>query len=140
MLTRAALAQVATEPAVFAGLQRSRVLEILHPGQQPLAVAGAEPVVTFSSAGQLSQAVSGGQLAAGTRALLYDPEAWSFTPRAEQLDPASAAQRARDIAHAHGLSLIVAPALNLTTLRRIRPAVPGGSSFSGWGWPGRSRR
>ncbi len=48
--------------------------------------------------------------------MLYDPEAWSFTPRAEQLDPASAAQRARDVAHAHGLSLIVAPALNLTTL------------------------
>ncbi len=117
MLTRAALAQVATEPAVLAGLQRSRVLEILHPGQQPLPVAGAQPVVTFSSAGELSQAVSGGQLPAGTRALLYDPEAWSFTPRAEQLNPASAAQRARDIAHAHGLSLIVAPALNLTTLR-----------------------
>jgi hypothetical protein len=117
MLTRAALAQVATEPAVLAGLQRSRVLEILHPGQQPLAVAGAEPVVTFSSAGELSQAVSGGQLPAGPRALLYDPEAWSFTPHAEQLNPASAAQRARDIAHAHGLSLIVAPALNLTTLR-----------------------
>jgi len=117
MLTRAALAQVATEPAVLAGLQRSRVLEILHPGQQPLAVAGAEPVVTFSSAGELSQEVSGGQLPAGPRALLYDPEAWSFTPHAEQLNPASAAQRARDIAHAHGLSLIVAPALNLTTLR-----------------------
>ncbi|MGI8450280.1 MAG: hypothetical protein ACR2MP_24505 [Streptosporangiaceae bacterium] len=116
MLTRAALTQLATEPAVLAGLQRSRVLEILHPGQQPLAVAGAQPVVTFSSVGELSQAVPG-QLAAGTRALLYDPEAWSFTPRAEQLNPASAAQRARDIARAHGLSLIVAPALNLATLR-----------------------
>ena len=117
MLTRAALAQVATEPAVLAGLQRSRVLEILQPGQQRAAVAGADPVVTFSSVGELSQAVAGGRLPAGTSAVLYDPEAWSFTPRAEQLDPASAAQRARDIAHAHGLSLIVAPALNLTTLR-----------------------
>ena len=117
MLTRAALAQVATEPAVLAGLQRSRVLEILQPGQQPAAVAGADPVVTFSSVGELSQAVAGRPAAAGTSALLYDPEAWSFTPRAEQLDPASAARRARDIAHAHGLSLIVAPALNLTTLR-----------------------
>jgi uncharacterized membrane protein len=116
MLTRAALAQVATEPAVLAGLQRSRVLEILQPGQQRAAVAGADPVVTFSSVGELSQAVAGGRLPAGTSAVLYDPEAWSFTPRAEQLDPASAAQRARDIAHAHGLSLIVAPALNLTTL------------------------
>src|SRR6266446_7980975 len=117
MLTRAALAQVATEPAVLAGLRRSRVLEILHPGQKPLAVAGALPVVTFSSVSDLNQAVSGGQLPAGTRTLLYDPEAWSFTPRAEQLNPADAARRAQHIAHAHGLSLIVAPALNLTSVR-----------------------
>jgi len=123
MLTSAALAQVASEPAVLAGLRRSRVLEILHLGQKPLAVAGAEPVVTFSSVSELDQAVSGGQLPPGTRAVLYDPETWAFTPRAEQLNPAAAAQRARDIAHAHGLALIVAPALNLTT---VRPDPAGG--------------
>ena len=123
MMTRAALAQVASEPAVLAGLERSRVLEILHTGQKPLAVAGSQPVVTFSSAAELDQAVSGGQLPAGTGALLYDPEAWSFTPRPEQLDPAAAARRARDTAHAHGLALIVAPALNLTT---VRPHPAGG--------------
>ena len=123
MLTRAALAQVASEPAVLAGLQRSRVLEILHTGQKPLAEAGAQPVVTFSSVGDLDQAVSGGQLPPGTRAVLYDPEAWSFTPLAEQLNPAEAARRARDIAHAHGLALIVSPALNLTT---VHPDPAGG--------------
>ena len=93
MLTRAALAQVASEPAVLAGLQRSRVLEILHTGQRPLAVAGAQPVVTFASVSELDQAVSGGQLPPGTGAVLYDPEAWAFTPRAEQLNPAAAARR-----------------------------------------------
>ena len=62
MLTRAALAQLAAEPAVLAGLRRSRVLEILQPGQQPLAVADAQPVVTFSSVAGMEQAVSGGQL------------------------------------------------------------------------------
>lgn len=123
MLTRAALAQVGTDPALLAGLQRSRLLEILHPGQNLLALAGAQPVVTFSSAGELEQAVSGGQLPAGTRMLLYDPEAWAFTPRAEQINPAAAAGRAEAIAHAHGLSLIVAPALNLTT---VRPDPGGG--------------
>ncbi len=123
MLTRAALAQVASEPAVLAGLQRSRVLELLHTGQKPLAEAGAQPVVTFSSVGDLDQAVSGGQLPPGTRAVLYDPEAWSFTPLAEQLNPAEAARRARDIAHAHGLALIVSPALNLTT---VHPDPAGG--------------
>jgi hypothetical protein len=123
MLTRAALAQVAKEPAVLAGLQRSRVLEILRPGQKPLAVAGALPVVTFSAVSDLDQAVSGGQLPDGTRALLYDPETWALTPRTEQLNPAGAARRALDIAHAHGLSLIVAPALNLAT---ASPAPGGG--------------
>ncbi len=123
LLTRAALAQVASEPAVLAGLQRSRVLEILHTGQKPLAVAGAQPVVTFSSVSELDQAVSGGQLPPGTGAVLYDPEAWAFTPHAEQLNPAAATRRARDIAHAHGLALIAAPALNLTT---VRPDPAGG--------------
>jgi hypothetical protein len=116
MLTKAALTQVLTEPAIAAGLDRSRVLEILRPGQQPVAVAGAQPVMTFWSVSQLDQAISGGQVPAGTRSVLYDPEAWSLTPRAEQLDPAAAAQRAAQVAHAHGLSLIVAPALDLTTV------------------------
>ncbi len=123
MLTRAALAQVASEPAVLAGLQRSRVLEILNTGQRPLTVAGAQPVVTFASVSELDQAVSGGQLPPGTGAVLYDPEAWAFTPRAEQLNPAAAAHQAMDTAHAHGLALIAAPALNLTT---VRPDPAGG--------------
>ena len=123
VLTKAALAQVVTDPGILAGLERSRVLEILHPGQKPLAVAGAQPLVTFSSVSELEQAVPGGELPAGTRMLLYDPEAWAFTPRGEQVNPAAAARRAQRVAHAHGLSLIVAPALNLTT---VRPDPAGG--------------
>jgi hypothetical protein len=122
MLTRAALAQVGTDPAILAGLARSCVLEILHPGEELLGLAGAQPVVTFSSVGELEQAVSGGRLPAGTRILLFDPEAWEFTPLAEQLNPAAAAGRAQQVARRHGLSLIVAPVLNLTT---VRPAPAG---------------
>jgi hypothetical protein len=122
MLARSALSQVVTQPAVRSGLARTRVYEILKPGQQPLAVAGAVPVVTFSAVSALRQAVTGHELPAGTRALLYDPEAWAFTPRAEQADPARAARQALRIARAHGLKLIVAPALNLTT---VRPGLPG---------------
>jgi len=122
MLTRAALAQLVSEPAVQAGLARSQVYEIVQPGQRPLSAAGAVPVVTFSAVAGLRQAVTGQQLPDGTRAVLYDPEAWSFTPRAEQLAPAQAAQRALSLARAHGLRLIVAPALNLTT---VRPGLSG---------------
>ena len=122
MLTRAALAQMVASPAVRTGLERTRVYELLSPGQTPLAAAGALPVVTFSSVGELEQAVTGNQLPAGTRGVLYDPEAWSFTPSLEQRDPAGAARQAMDIAHAHGLKLICAPALNLTT---VQPGGPG---------------
>jgi hypothetical protein len=116
MMTKAALTQVLAEPSIANGLERSRVLEILRPGQQPLTGAGAQPVMTVWSVSQLSQAIADGQVPAGTRSVLYDPEAWDLTPTAEQDDPAAAAQQAAQLAHAHGLSLIVAPALDLTTV------------------------
>src|SRR5216683_1278539 len=81
----------------------SRVYEILRPGQQPLAIAGAIPVVTFSAVSDLEQAVTGNQLPAGTHAVLYDLEVWPDTPAAEQRNPAQAARQALDIVRAHGL-------------------------------------
>src|SRR5271165_4663940 len=113
LLTRSALAQLIADPAVRDELADSRVYEILQPGQRPLAGVTAEPVVTFASAAQLADAVNNGQIPAGTYGVLYDPEAWTFTPAAEQRDPVHAATAAAAAAHAHGLRLIVAPALNL---------------------------
>jgi hypothetical protein len=116
LLTRAALSQLMADPSVRDVLRASRVYEILQPGQQPLPGFAAEPVVTFASVAALEQAVVGGKLPSGTYGVLYDPEAWSFTPLAEQRDPVA-------VAHAHGLRLIVAPALNLTTI-----LAPGGGT------------
>jgi hypothetical protein len=115
MLTRGALGQVLSDPAVAARLEAARVYEILTPGEQPLAAAGAEPVVTFSAVSALRQAVDGGQLPAGTRAVLYDPEVWPYTPVTEQRNPVRAAQQAAAVTRAHHLTLIVAPALDLAT-------------------------
>src|SRR5258705_10302328 len=56
MLTRAALGQVATEPAVLAGLRRAPGLEILHPRQKPPAVGRAPPPGAFSSVSDLAPA------------------------------------------------------------------------------------
>jgi hypothetical protein len=123
LLTRAALSQLMADPSVRDVLRASRVYEILQPGQQPLPGFAAEPVVTFASVAALEQAVVGGKLPSGTYGVLYDPEAWSFTPLAEQRDPVAAATRAAAVAHAHGLRLIVAPALNLTTI-----LAPGGGT------------
>ena len=97
-------------------LRRSRIYEILRPGQQALADIAAEPVVTFTSAAALEGAVSGGRLGTGIYGVLYDPEAWSFTPAAEQRDPVRAAAQAASMAHAHGLRLIVTPGLDLTAV------------------------
>ena len=116
LLTRAALAQVLTDPAVREKLRGARIYEILRLGQRPLPGITAESVVTFASAAALTAAVSGDQLGAGVYGVLYDPEAWSLTPQAEQRDPVSAAARAAAVAHAHGLRLIVTPALNLSTV------------------------
>jgi hypothetical protein len=116
LLTRSALSQLAADPAVRAKLRDALVYEILQPGQQPLAGITAKPVMTFASATALEDAVTGGRLPATTYGVLYDPEAWSFTPVAEQRDPVRAAARAAAVAHAHGLRLIVTPALNLTTV------------------------
>ena len=117
MLTRSALGQVLSDPSVAARLQAARVYEIITPGEQPLEAAGAEPVVTFSAVSTLRQAVDGGQLPAGTRAVLYDPEAWPYTPVAEQRNPVRAAREAAAVTRAHHLTLIVAPALDLATAR-----------------------
>jgi hypothetical protein len=116
LLTRSALSQLLADPAARDELRSSQVYEILQPGQHALAGVAAEPVVTFASAAALENAVSRGQLLSGIYGVLYDPEAWSFTPVAEQRDPVAAAARAAAVAHAHGLRLIVAPGLNLTTV------------------------
>ncbi len=129
LLTRSALAQLLAYPSVRAELQAAQVYEILQPGQQALAGFAAGPVVTFASAAALEDAVNGGQIPAGTYGVLYDPEAWSFTPAAEQRDPVLAATQAAAVAHGHGLRLIVTPALNLTTVLRPGSTQPRWRQF-----------
>lgn len=140
LLTRAALSSVGGDTAVRDRLRGSRVYEILQPGQQPLAQATAKPVVTFASATALENAVTAGQLPAGTYGVLYDPEAWSFTPATEQRNPVQAATRAAAVAHAHGLRLIVAPALNLTKVLKPTSREPRWREFLNLNLVGRLSR
>jgi hypothetical protein len=129
LLTRAALAEVTPNAGVRATLQHSRVLEILRPGQYPLPGSDAEAVVTFASAAALQQAIRAGELPAGTYGVLYDPEAWALTPAAEQRAPVQMVTRAGAVAHAHGLRLIVAPALNLTKVLTPASRAPRWRAF-----------
>ncbi len=116
LLSRSVLAQLVTDPVAVSELSGKLVYELIQPGQPPLPGVVAEPVVTFTSATALESAVDAGQLPPGTFGVLYDPEAWAFTPVAEQQNPVQAATAAAAVAHAHGIRLIVAPALDLTTV------------------------
>lgn len=131
LLTRQALSQLMSDPVVKAKLRRGQVYEVLRPGQQPLAGVSAADVYVFPSAAALEQAVDEDQLPAGTYGVLYDPEAWPFTPPDEQRHPVQAAARAAKVAHAHGLKLIVAPALDLTKVLDSRGSSPRWQRFLG---------
>ena len=115
LLTRRALSEVSADDAARRVLGHETVDELLAPGQQPLAGVPAQVIVVFPAAGELEAAIRGDGLPPGTVGVLYDPEAWSFTPVSEQRDPARAAARAAGVAHRHRLRFIVAPALDLTT-------------------------
>jgi hypothetical protein len=123
LLTRSALSMLAADQAVREELRHVHVYELLQPGQKPVTGVPADLVVVFASATALEDAVTSGQLPAATYGVLYDPEAWSFTPAAEQRDPVQAAAQAAAAAHAHGLRFIVTPALNLTSV--LNPGRPG---------------
>ncbi len=129
MMTRAALSSMLAAPGIGCRLRQQRVYEVLRPGQQPLGGMTTVPVMTFSAIAGLRGALDDGQLPAGTRAVLYDPEAWPFTPLAEQRDPVRAAAQAAGLARARGLKLIVAPALNLTTVMKPGSGVPRWQAF-----------
>jgi hypothetical protein len=126
MLTKSALSQMLADPSVEAKLKRTRIDEVLQPGQQPLNGVDATPVVSFSSVATLRSTLADNGLPAGTQAVLYDPEVWAYTPAAEQRDPVLAAAQAAEMARSHGLQIIVAPAMNLTS------ALDPGSSAPRW--------
>jgi hypothetical protein len=116
LLSRSVLAQLVLDPAAVSELSGKLVYELLPPGVPPLPRVVAEPVVDFTSAAALESAVNAGQLPSGTFGVLYDPESWVFTPLAEQQNPVQAATAAAAVAHAHGLRLIVTPAIDLAAV------------------------
>ncbi len=63
------------------------------------------------------------KLPTGTKAILYDDESWSYTPRVQQQDPAYYYKLAGQLAHSHGLKLIATPALDL--IKVLNPSSKG---------------
>ena len=80
------------------------------------------PTTSFASYAEMAAALSAGKVAASVRAILYDDEAWQFTPSAEQRDPAQYLRLAAEACHRHGLTFIAAPAVDLTKV--LAPGTP----------------
>lgn len=76
---------------------------------------GALRTQIFPSFRAFERAIAHGRMRPETKAVLYDNEAWKFTPEREQDEFADYAQRFAQLAHEHGYQVIVTPAVNLAT-------------------------
>jgi hypothetical protein len=79
---------------------------------------GALRTQIFPSFLQFERAVNNGKIRPETKAVLYDNEAWDFTPEEEQTNLADYAQRFAELAHQHGYLVIVTPAVDLAKSRQ----------------------
>lgn len=77
-------------------------------------VSGALQTVSFTSYQAMESQFAGPGLPAGTRAVIYDNEDWSFTPADEQRDPAKYEKLAASLVHAHHLLFVSTPSVDLT--------------------------
>jgi len=106
---------VATIAKIF---NSPRTLLIVRPrgGAPDSLVPLATRVQSFASVTDMQTAIQSGAVEPGVRYLLYDNEAWSFTPDNEKQAPFTYAAQAESLAHAHGYQLIFTPAANLAPI------------------------
>lgn len=69
--------------------------------------------LSFSSYASLKKAFDANTIPASVQAILYDNEAWTFTPREEQLHFSTYVKEVADLVHSHQKVLIAAPATDL---------------------------
>jgi hypothetical protein len=121
VLTREALAAIGADPHARAVLAAGRVFVLLRRGGAGAVVAGLDaiPTASFGSVAEMEAAARTGDLPDDAGALLYDPEHWSFTPEAEQLDVAGSVARGLAVTRPAGLLLLAAPAVTLA--RALQP-------------------
>ena len=71
------------------------------------------PVLTYTSYAQFSTDIANGNISYPYKWVMYDPEVWASTPLNEQQNPVKYITQFGQLAHAHGLKVIQAPALDL---------------------------
>ena len=74
------------------------------------------PVLSYSSYAQFKSEITSGSISYPYKWVMYDTEHWSTTPLSEQQNPVRYMTLFGQLAHAHGLKVIQAPALDLGTV------------------------
>ena len=74
------------------------------------------PVLSYTSYARFSSDVRNGAIRYPYKWVMYDPENWSATPVGERQAPVKYMALFGQLAHAHGLKVIQAPALDLGTV------------------------
>jgi len=78
---------------------------------------------SFKSVAAIAEALAAGTVDRRIRAILYDAENWTETPRAEQIDQAGSNERAAGLIRGSGRQFLSSPASNLADV--MLPDAPG---------------
>jgi hypothetical protein len=95
---------------------------LLGQGRVDAMAPRASPVMVFTSASALIDALDDNSVPGQVTWLLLDLEDWPLTPTAEQADPIGALREAVAATHAHGRKVMFTPAVDLLTV--LAPDTP----------------
>ncbi len=123
MINATALTRLQSTGSGWSQVDSARFFDNAHTyiiGQEP---AGWQGISTrsFTSYMTLQAAFAAHSIPSSVRAIVYDNEAWQFTPEEEQQHFALYMHKAADLVHSHHMLLIATPAIDLT-----RALDPGG--------------
>jgi hypothetical protein len=90
------------------------------------------PVLSYTSYAQFSSDIHNKSISYPYQWVMYDPEDWSQTPVAEQQDPTKYMKLFGQLAHANGLKVIMAPALDLGSVSGSLLPRKSGESINQW--------
>jgi hypothetical protein len=86
----------------------------------------ATPVLGYTSYAQFASDIANSRITFPYKWVMYDPEKWAQTPLSEQQNPDRYMTLFGQLAHAHGLKVIMAPAMDLGYVPgAVTPRLPG---------------
>jgi hypothetical protein len=90
------------------------------------------PVLSYTSYAQFSSDIASGAIKYPYKWVMYDPEDWSQTPVDEQDNPVKYMEAFGKLAHAHGLKVVEAPAMDLCSVSGTAYPRLSGETCSQW--------